>query len=393
MPISKIRALVKKHEKEMVDFRRELHQNPETSMEEFRTTKRISEELTKHGIAHKILDPVGIIAEIKGGKPGKTVALRADMDALAMEELKEVSYKSQVAGKMHGCGHDAHSASLLAAAKVLNEVKDELHGNVRFLFQPAEETATGALLMVKNDCMENVDNVFGIHVSSSIPTGQIAISEGPSHASTDILYIKFTGKGGHGAQPHTCVDAVIMASAFVNEIQTIVSREVPPLQPAVVTIGKFVSGSRFNIIAETAHLDGTVRCFDISLREKIEKSIKEYADHVAKMHGGTAEVEYVYGTLPVINEKKSSELAQKTAIDMVGNENLLPTEKTMGGEDFSFYLENCNGCFAVVGTSNKEKCTDQSHHNGRFDVDEDGLKYACELYCAYAINYLSQNEF
>lgn len=393
MLTDKIKSLVDKYEEEMISFRRELHENPEISMEEVRTTKRISEELTKLGIEHKCIEPAGVIAEIKGGKPGKTVALRADMDALTMDELKTVSYKSKVPGKMHGCGHDAHTAMLLCAAKVLNEVKDELSGNVRLLFQPAEETAAGALLLIENGCMENVSNVFGMHVNSSLPTGKVAISAGPAYASADIMKITFTGKGGHGAQPHTCIDAVVMASAFVSEVQTIVSREVPPDAPAVVTIGKFTAGTRFNIIAETAVLEGTVRCFNVELRNKIEASIRNYADCIAKMHGGKVEIEYVYGTLPVINEERSAKLAEKIVKETFGEEAYQPTKPTTGGEDFSYFLEKANGAYASLGTSNKEKGSDNSHHNGHFDVDEDGLKIGATMHCLYAAAYLGQDEF
>ena len=247
--------------------------------------------------------------------------------------------------------------------------------------------------MIENNCMDNVDNVFGIHVRSSSPTGVIGISPGKSHASADFFFMDFKGKGGHGAHPHLCIDAVMMASLFVTEIQTIVSRKISPMEPAVVTIGQLTSGTRFNIIAEEAHLEGTVRCFNKDLQLQIKDEIIKYANNIADTFGGSVDIDYVFGTLPVINEEKSAQLAQKVVMENFGEDYLMPTIPGMGGEDFSYYQEYANGCFATLGTGNKEKLTDYSHHHGLFDVDEDALIKGVKLYCLYALYYLNQDEF
>jgi len=390
---NKIKEIVKNNEEFLINFRRELHMHPETSMEEFRTTKRISEELTARGIEHKVIEPVGVIAEIKGGKPGKTVALRGDMDALTMDEFTDVSYKSQIPGKMHGCGHDAHTAMLLAAAVSLNEIKAELSGNVRFLFQPAEEIVEGADLLIKNGGMDNVDNVFGMHVSPSLKALTAGALAGAIYACADIIKITFKGVGGHGAYPHETVDALVMAAQFIVNVQTIVSRLMPPLEDAVVTFGKIVAGSRFNIIAQEAVLDGTVRCFSAENRDLIENTIRRYATHIAEMYNGSVEIDYNRASLPVINEERSIELAKKVITDNFGPEHLVKGEITMGAEDFSCYLEKANGCFLNLGTGNAEKDTEYVAHSSYFNIDEDALCFGCQLMCLYAWSYLVQNEF
>ena len=390
---NQIKEIVKNHEQKIIDFRRELHMHPETSMEEFRTTKRISEELTAHGIEHKVIEPVGVIAEIKGAKPGKTVALRGDMDALTMDEFVDVPYKSQIPGKMHGCGHDSHTAMLLGAAISLNEIKDQLNGNIRFLFQPAEEIVEGADLLIANGGMDNVDNVYGMHVAPSLKTFTAGALEGATYASADILKITFRGVGGHGAYPHVSVDALVMAAQFVTNVQTIVSRLMPPLEDAVVTFGKMVAGTRFNIIAQEAVLDGTVRCFSHENRDLIENAIRRYATHIAEMYNGGVEIDYNRASLPVINEERSIELAKKVIIDNFGPEHLVKGEVTMGAEDFSCYLAKANGCFLNLGTGNAEKDTEYVAHSSYFNIDEDALCFGTQLMCLYALSYLEQNEF
>lgn len=389
-----IAASVKKYEDEMIAFRRDLHAHPELPWEEVRTTQKIAQTLDAIGIPYRLTEPTGVIAEIKGGKPGKTVALRADMDALPVTELNDsLSYKSQTQGKMHACGHDAHTAMLLTAAKALYENKDELRGNVRLIFQPAEEIAQGAVEMIKQGAIEGVDNVFGMHIWSISPSGKISCNVGSTFASADLLKISFKGRGGHGSMPDACVDAAVVASSFVMNLQSIVSRETSPLEPVVVSIGKMDVGTRFNVIAENAVLDGTVRCFNIATRQRVEAAIKRYADHTAAMYGATANVEYIYGTLPVINEERSALLAQSVVRNTFGEDSLFAEKPTTGGEDFSFYIENIPGCFALVGCANAEKGTDWAHHHGCFNIDEDAMIKGAELYAQYAWSYLQQDAF
>lgn len=376
---------------ELTELRRKFHSEPELSWEEYKTTEFVCDYLGNLGIEYRRTEPTGVIAEIKGSKPGKTVALRGDMDALSVEQLnKDLPYASREEGKMHACGHDAHTAMLLVAAKALNEIKDELPGNVRLLFQPAEEVAEGAKALVKQGAVDGVDNVFGIHIWSQMPTHKVSCTPGPSFASADLFKVTFKGKGGHGAIPQACIDAAIVASSFVMNVQTVVSRTIDPQQGAVLTVGKMVVGTRFNVIAENAVIEGTVRCFDPATREHIESQLQHYADHVAAVYGATASVEYIRGTQAVINDEASAMLVQKVAAEAFGEDVVFNEKPTMGGEDFSFYLDEVPGSFALVGSGNPDKDTEWAHHHGKFAIDEDALATGAELYAQYAWAYLNQ---
>lgn len=376
---------------ELTELRRKFHSEPELSWEEYKTTEFVCDYLGNLGIEYRRTEPTGVIAEIKGSKPGKTVALRGDMDALSVEQLnKDLPYASREEGKMHACGHDAHTAMLLVAAKALNEIKDELPGNVRLLFQPAEEVAEGAKALVKQGAVDGVDNVFGIHIWSQMPTHKVSCTPGPSFASADLFKVTFKGKGGHGAIPQACIDAAIVASSFVMNVQTVISRTIDPQQGAVLTVGKMVVGTRFNVIAENAVIEGTVRCFDPATRDHIESQLQHYADHVAAVYGATASVEYIRGTQAVINDEASAMLVQKVAAEAFGKGAVFNEKPTMGGEDFSFYLDEVPGSFALVGSGNPHKDTEWAHHHGKFDIDEDALATGTELYAQYAWAYLNQ---
>lgn len=394
MTDSAIAAFIKTHQQQMIDFRRDLHAHPELPWEEQRTTQKVAHALEQLGIRYRLTTPTGIVAEIQGARPGKTVALRADMDALPILELSDdLSYKSRSPGKMHACGHDAHTAMLLSAAAALQSVRDQLPGNVRLIFQPAEEIAEGAREMVRQGAMEGVDNVFGIHIWSQMPSGKVSCKVGSSFASADLLRVTFKGRGGHGSMPEACVDAAVVASSFVMNLQAIVSRETAAQDSAVVTIGKMEVGTRFNVIAENAVLDGTVRCFTLETRERLKAAIERYAAHTAAVYGASARVEYTYGTLPVINEERSAQLAQSVVRDAFGDTELITERPTTGGEDFSFYMEEAPGCFALVGCGNPEKGTDFAHHHGCFNIDEDAMAVGAELYAQYAWRYLHQDSF
>ncbi|MCM3728510.1 amidohydrolase [Neobacillus cucumis] len=387
----KIKEAIKNYSEELTALRRKLHSEPELSWEEEKTTAFVCGYLEKLGIPYRRTVPTGVIATIEGGIPGKTVALRGDMDALSVEELnKNLPYASKEEGKMHACGHDAHTAMLLIATKALVELKQELPGTVRLLFQPAEEVAEGAKALVKQGAVEGVDNVFGIHIWSQMPTGKVSCPAGPSFASADLFKVTFKGRGGHGAMPHDTIDAAIVASSFVMNIQTVVSRTVDTQKPAVVTVGKMVVGTRFNVIAENAVIEGTVRCFDPKTRDHIEKQIQHYADHVAAIYGATAKVEYTRGTQAVINDEYSASLVQSVVKEAFGEDAVYFEKPTMGGEDFSEYLERVPGSFALVGSGNPEKDTEWAHHHGRFNIDEEALTTGAELYAQYAWTYLNQ---
>lgn len=386
-----IKKGVLQYKEELTVLRRKLHSEPELSWEEYDTTNFVCDYLDQLGITYRRAEPTGVIATINGGKPGKTVALRGDMDALSVEELnQDLPYASKYPGKMHACGHDAHTAMLLIAAKVLNENKADLPGNVRLLFQPAEEVAEGAKAFVKQGAVDDVDNVFGIHIWSQMPTGTVSCTPGPSFASADLFKVTFKGKGGHGALPHACVDTAIVASSFVMNVQSIVSRTIDTQQPAVVTIGKMDVGTRFNVIAENAVIEGTVRCFDPEVRDHIESHLQHYADQVAALYGATAKLEYTRGTQAVINDEESAKLAQNIVNDAFGVSALYHEKPTMGGEDFSDYFEKAPGCFALVGSGNPKKDTEWAHHHGKFNIDEDALIVGAELYAQYAWGYLNK---
>ena len=389
-----IKDFIHDNEEFMIEFRREMHRFPELSFEEVETTKKVAEKLEEWGISFRLTEPTGIIAEIKGDKPGRTVALRADMDALSVQELSdELEYRSLTEGKMHAGGHDSHTAMLLAAAKALNTVKEDISGTVRLLFQPAEEIAAGAKKMIEQGAIEGVDNVFGIHIWSLGPVGKVSCTPGPSFAAADIFNIHFQGKGGHAATPHLTIDTAVIAGQYIADVQSIVSRKIDPMKSAVVTIGKVQIGQRFNVIAEDAFLEGTVRTFDNEVRQTVEDNMRKYAEALAEANGATVTFEYIRMTEPVNNEERTAALVQKVARDSFGEENVYNEPPTMGGEDFGYFMKECKGAFALVGAANEEKGALWPHHHGRFNIDEDAMVVGAELYAQYALAYLNQDEF
>lgn len=394
MSNQKVKDIVLNYEDEMIAMRRYLHTHPELSGEEFKTTKYIANELTNLGLEYRLIEPTGIIVDLEGSQPGKTVLLRADMDALPINELNDhLEYKSVNEGVMHACGHDSHVAMLFTALRALLEVKDSIKGTVRFIFQPAEEIAQGASWAIDQGVLEGVDNAFGIHIWTVDETGQISCPSGPAFAAADQVTVKFNGVGGHAAQPHLTKDAVVMASQFVTNAQSVVSRVVDPIAPAVLTFGKITGGDRWNVIAANTTVEGTLRIFDQDERDKAEQAIRDYANHIAEMHDGTAEVEYIRLTEPVNNEDRSAALVQEVAAESFGNEKVQNNAPTMGAEDFGFYMTEIPGAFATVGCANIELDTTHPHHSAHFNVDEAALKTGAELYANYALAYLNQDEF
>lgn len=386
----KTKELAKKYKDYVISMRREFHRFPEASLEEYRTSKRIKEELEKFGIAAEIMGDTGVVATISGKNNGKTVALRGDIDALSVTEATNTSYSSETPGLMHACGHDTHAAMLLGAAKILKNMENELNGNVKLIFQPGEEVARGALKMVNCGVLNNVDNIFGMHISSDLPAGSVSADAGPRCASADIFSIKITGKGGHGARPDQCVDAVVVASAIVMNLQSIVSREFSPLEPVVLTVGSIVSGSRFNVIAQTATLEGTTRCYNLSIRENFPKIIERIAKSTAEAYRATAEVTYTLGVGPTINNSTYSDLAKTSASKLVGESNVIYRPPSTGGEDFSEFSNRVPGVMVNLGARNEEKGIIYPHHHEKFDVDEDVFEIGSALYAQYAIDYLNQ---
>ena len=383
-----IKEVSKKYEKYTIDMRREFHMNPEPSMHEVMTAHRIKEELDKMGVPYISIGDSGVVGTIQGRSKGKTIALRADIDALEVKEARDVSYKSKNEGLMHACGHDAHVAMLLGAAQVLNEIKDKFDGTVKLIFQPGEETAQGAKAMIKGGALDGVDEVFGMHVMGNVPTGKIAVGGGPRMASADMFKISVKGVGGHGSMPNLGVDAVVAASAIVMNLQTLVSREISPMESVVVSVGKLIAGTRFNVIADEAVMEGTTRCFSYEIRKQLPEMMERVVKSTAASYRAEAELKYSFLTAPLINNEESSERAKKSVEKIMSKDALIEFDKTPGGEDFSEYLELVPGTFAIVGTASKEKDTCYTNHHPMFDVDEDMLVNGVALHAQYAYDFL-----
>lgn len=383
-----IRKIANEYKQQVIDLRRNFHKFPEASLNEFKTSEEIKKELDKIGITYKSVAETGIIAEIKGANTGKTVAIRADIDGLSVTELNECDYKSQNQGFMHACGHDCHISMLLGAAMILNEIKDELNGSVRLIFQPAEEVMQGAKKMIEAAALEGVDGVFGIHIWSDIECGSVCVQEGPLMASADLFTIKVEGKGGHGSAPHQGIDAVIASAAITMNLQSIVSRELNPLEPAVVSVGSINAGSRFNVIASEGILEGTTRCFNNDIRNKFPEMIERVVKNTASTFRADASLNYIFGTPAVINEPECSKRAEKSAAK-IGAKSVV-IEKITGGEDFAEYLNIVPGVLCFVGARNIDKGAYYPQHHPKYTVDEDSLEIGSALYAQYAYDFLNE---
>jgi amidohydrolase len=374
----------------LIETRRHFHQHPEASLEEFWTTDEICKYLDKFGIPYeRFKNSTGVLAKITGAHPGKTVALRSDIDALSVVEKTGCAYASQNPGFMHACGHDAHIAINLGAARILNDLKDQLHGTVYHVFQPAEEVAKGAnSVIAEGKWYDQVDNFFGGHVWSNGPIGTISVNPGPVMASTDRFTIEIEGVSGHGAQPEQTIDATLVAAEMVVAFQPLVSREVSPLDSLVVTVGKLVSGTRFNVISGSATLEGTVRYFTQELTEKIEDMVQRIVTHTAAMYRAKATMKYEHLTLPLINEATSAKRARDAIVKLYGESVIREYPKTTGGEDFSSYLQKKPGAFAHFGCANET--VHAPHHSDHFNIDERVLQTGAAVYAQYAVDFLSE---
>ncbi|MED1785844.1 amidohydrolase [Brevibacillus fortis] len=390
-----LKELLKEMEPQIISWRRHLHQHPELSFQEEKTPALIAEILrglhfdeVRTGVGGR-----GVIGVLRGGRPGKVVALRADFDALPIQDQKEVPYKSTVPGVMHACGHDAHTSQLLGLAAVLAAHREQFAGEIRFVFQHAEEeNPGGATQMVQDGAVDGVDAIFGVHLWSMFPVGKVYISAGPLMANTDDFSIEIKGKGGHGAVPEETVDSIVIGSQIVGHLQTIASRNVSPLESVVVTVGTFHGGDSTNIIADSCRLTGTVRTFLADVRDRAEQRLKEIAEGTAAMMGGSATVVYERGYPAVINHEKETAIAQEAAIAAFGTDRVESMKPLMGGEDFSYYLEKVSGAYLFVGAGNPEKLATYPHHHPRFDIDEDAMLIAGELLGRTALHYLERKQ-
>ncbi|NLY50868.1 MAG: amidohydrolase [Firmicutes bacterium] len=374
------------------EWRWDIHQHPELSKQEHRTAGIVEPELAALGLEVKRIGETGVLGVLRGAREGKTLALRADMDALSLPERTGCPYSSKVEGVMHACGHDAHTAILLGVAHVLSRLKDDLAGKVKFLFQPAEETTPegGAPLMIQGGVLEHprVDMILALHVWPDLPVGTIGVRSGPMMAASDRVFLKVLGSSCHGSAPHQGVDAIVAASQVVVALQTIVSRNVSPLESAVLTFGTVKGGHRYNVIADEVVLEGTCRTLKPEIRKLVPERLASLASQVAAGFGATCEVEYVYGYPPCVNTPEGAALLKQAGTEALGERNVVEMEYPwMGAEDFAFYLERVPGALFLLG-STPEGGQTIPLHNSAFLVDEAALPVGIEVFVQAALNYL-----
>jgi amidohydrolase len=367
---------------EMIAQRRDLHQHPELAFQEARTAGLIAARLRSLGYTVRTgLGRTGVTGFLRGGNPGKTVLLRADMDALPIHEETDVPWRSQSPGVMHACGHDAHTAMGLAAATVLAQLAPGLAGNVLFVFQPAEEISGGAAAMLAEGALEGIrpDAALAVHVFNQWPVGTIAIPEGPAMASADKLTLTVTGRGGHGASPHLAIDPIVASAQIITALQTLVSRETPPLDAAILSITMLRAGTGFNIIPDTVEMTGTLRCLLPALRERLLASISRTVEGVAAAFRCTAAVKDEYLTPAVVNDPTVTRLAREAAAGIVGADKVIAPEPLTGSEDAAYFWQRIPGCYAFIGSARPDWSPAPSPHSARFDLDESCLPVGAEF--------------
>lgn len=368
-----IRKLATATVERMIALRRDLHRHPELSWDEQRTMERISADLTELGVAHRTgIAGTGIVADIPGQTDAPAVALRADTDALPVHEETGLPFASVNPGVMHACGHDGHSSMLVGAAELLMTEPPPVP--VRLLWQPAEEVGRGAIAMVEAGALEGVGLIFGGHVDRHYPPGTLVVTDGVVNASTDAFEVTFRGQQGHGARPHESLDAVVVGSLFVTALQTIVSREVDPAHPSVLSVGRFDAGTASNVIAGQATLSGTIRSHDRQVRDHLCGALRRMAEAIAQLHGAKVEVRIDAGTPPLRNMRLPTALARRAAINVVGESHVVPLRvANMGGEDFAWYLDHVPGAYIRYGTQVAGR-EGFPAHSGGFDIHEDALE-------------------
>ncbi|MFT4416733.1 M20 family metallopeptidase [Fredinandcohnia humi] len=376
---------------EMVEIRRYLHQHPEVSFKEYKTAEYIANFYKNLGIEVRTnVGGNGVVARIQGAKPGQTVALRADFDALPIQDEKDVPYKSTVPGVMHACGHDGHTATLLVLAKTLHEMRDELEGAVVLIHQHAEEYAPGgAIAMIEDGCLEGVDVIFGTHLWATEPVGAIQYRVGPIMAAADRFEVTIQGSGGHGAHPHTTKDAIVIGSQLVTNLQQIVSRRVDPIESAVVSVGSFVADNPFNVIADTAKLIGTARTFSEVVRDQIEAEIERVVKGTCIATDSSYSYTFHRGYPAVVNHKNETDFLVEVAKQVPGVTDVQESAPQMGGEDFAYYLQHVKGTFFFTGAMPSNAEAAYPHHHPKFDIDEKGMLVAAKTLGAATLQYLS----
>ena len=372
---------------QIITTRRDIHKYPELSFQEHRTSKLVAEQLAQFGISVECnIGKTGVVGTLNGTSKGKTIALRADMDALPMQETGDVPYKSINDGVMHACGHDAHTAMLLGAAEALSKIKEKIRGTIKFIFQPAEEGYGGAKFMIKDGALNNVEEIYGLHVWNYQASGTVGIKAGPVMAAADIFTIKIKGIGGHGAAPQGTVDCVVVASHLIQTLQTIVSRNTNPLENTVVTIGQINGGYNFNIIADEIILKGTARAYTEENRSLIKNRMNEIIKGVEITFGAKITLDYKDGYPPVINNEGATNNVLNAAKGVVG-ENVISPYLSMGGEDFSYFANKVPGCFFFLGSSPKDRPPMSTpQHCSHFDIDEEAMFIGSSIFVQLALN-------
>jgi amidohydrolase len=380
--MANVSAEVKTRSAAMTALRRDFHRHPELGFHEVRTAGIVADRLRALGYTVRTgLGKTGVTGFLRGGKPGKTVLLRADIDALPIHEQTGAPYQSQHDGVMHACGHDAHTAMALTAAEILAKEAPTLHGNLFFVFQPAEELLIGADAMLQDGALEDItpDVGFAIHVMNRLPAGSIAVRSGPVMTSADKLRITVTGRGGHGANPHSAIDPVVTAAQVITALQTLVSRETHPLQSAVLSITMLQAGTAFNIIPDTVEMTGTFRCFDADLRKSLLASLQRTAEGIASALRCTASVKTEFLTPAVRNDPAATSVARQAAAEIVGEDRVVEWEPLTGSDDLAYLWERAPGCYAFVGSGKPDGSPSPAGHNARFDIEESCLPIGAEL--------------
>lgn len=380
------------NEEQIIEWRHWLHRHPEPSFGEYETSAYIEEQLKAiGGIEVSRPTETSVLGIIRGQKPGKTVALRADIDALPVEEETEIDFKSENPGLMHACGHDTHGAMLLGAAKVLSQITDRIEGTVKLVFQHAEEvTPGGAKAIIETGCLDDVDMFYGQHIIAPLPLGKLYVIAGPSMAAQNSFHLTIQGKGSHGSMPEMSIDPVTVGASIVMNLNTIVSRSFSPFDNVVISYGRFSSGEIFNVIPDKAFIDGTVRTNTPETRAYAEERIRQVIDSTCKAFGATYELNYVHGYPALINDEYATEIAWETGKELLGEENCFPGKRAMGSEDFSYYGEVAPSVFTNIGGGEeKENCGFVNHHP-KFNVMDSALIVGAKMHVGFALKALTK---
>ncbi|MBE9182727.1 amidohydrolase [Oculatella sp. LEGE 06141] len=390
---SRIRAEIQSLQAPLVEWRRHLHQRPELGFREEITAAFVSQKLTEWGINHQTgIAKTGIVALIPGSQPGPVLGIRADMDALPIQEQNEVPYRSQHEGVMHACGHDGHTAIALGVAYYLSRHPESFTGTVKLIFQPAEEGPGGAKPMIEAGVLKHpdVDAIIGLHLWNNLPLGTAGVRDGALMAAVELFDCTISGKGGHGAMPHQTIDSIVVGSQVINALQTIVARNVDPLKSGVVTVGKFHAGHALNVIADSAQLSGTVRYFDPAYDTFFAQRVEQIIAGVCQSHGASYTLNYRKLYPPVINDGAIANLIRSVAETVIETPaGVVPNCQTMGGEDMSFFLQEVPGCYFFLGSANPERGLAYPHHHPRFDFDETALGMGVEMFVRCVEKYCS----